>query len=94
MDTIHSLKLIEGKFTPPEARKIIIDLISSKINYHAMEAFSERERFNRDISYSEKRIAELKEARTSLENIIHYASEKGLNLKVESLIMIKFVEEK
>ena len=92
MEHKHSLKLIEGEFIPLEARKVIYDLISSKISYHRLEAFSIKERFNGDISYSEKRIEELKDARRHLEEIITYSSEKGLNLKIESFITITFIE--
>lgn len=92
MDQIHNLKLIDGQFAPLEARKVISDLIGSKINYHTMEAFSIKERFNIDVSFSEQRIAELKEARSHLEDIINNALEKGLNLKVESFIRITFIE--
>ncbi len=92
MDQIHNLKLIDGQFAPLDALKMISDLISSKINYHTMEAFSNKERFNVDISFSEQRIAELKKARKDLENIINTASEKGCDLKVESFIGITFIE--
>lgn len=92
MDQIHNLKLIDGEFAPLEARKVISDLIGSKINYHTMEAFSVKERFNVDVSFSEQRITELKEARSHLEDIIKDASERGLNLKVESFIEIRFIE--
>lgn len=91
MDQIHNLKLIDGQFAPLEALKVISDLISSKINYHTMEAFSNKERFNIDISFSEQRIAELKKAGKDLEDIINAALEKGLNLKVESFIGITFI---
>ena len=93
MDTKHNLKLIDGKFTPSEARKVILDLIGTKINFHTMEAFSIKERFNGDVSYSEQRIAELKEARRHLEDIIKNASEKGQNLKVVSFIGITCIKE-
>ncbi|MDP4283676.1 MAG: hypothetical protein Q8891_04595 [Bacteroidota bacterium] len=93
MDQIHNLKLIEGQFAPLEARKVIFDLINSKINYHNLEAFSIKERFNGNISYSEKRIEELKEVRRRLEDIVNDASERGLNLEVESFIKITLIED-
>lgn len=89
----HKLKLIDGTFTSSEAGKVLFDLISSKINYHAMQAFSIKERFGGDVSFSEKRIEDLKETRRRLEEIINRASEKGLNLKVESFIEITLIEE-
>lgn len=93
MDNIHQLALIDGNFTPSEARKVILDLISSKINYHNMEAFSVKERFNGDVCHSEKRIEALKEARRCLEEVINYTSAKGLNLKIQSVIELTFIEK-
>lgn len=58
-----------------------------------MQAFSIKERFGGDVSFSEKRIEDLKETRRRLEEIINRASEKGLNLKVESFIEITLIEE-
>lgn len=88
----HSLKLIEGQFTPSETRNVLNDLISSKIRYHNLEAFSIKERFNGDVSYSEKRVGELREVARQIEEIVHYTSEKGLNLIIESSIKIRFVK--
>ena len=93
MDNKHSLKLIDGTFTPSEARKVMFDLINSKINYHNMEAFSIKERFNGDTSYCEKRIKQLKETRRCLEEIINYTLEERVKLRVTSFINITFIEE-
>ena len=89
----HSIKLIEGEFTPSQTRSVLLELIGNKIRYHTLEAFSIKERFNGDVSCSEKRVAELKEASAQVEEILRYSSEKGLNLNIESFIDIKFVEE-
>lgn len=93
MKNRHNLKLIDGKFKPAEAGKVLFDLISRKINHHQMEIFSNEERFGKDLSNSKNRIEQLKELRRSLEEIINYTSEKGLNLKIESFIEITFIEE-
>ena len=93
MENKHSLKLIEGVFTPLEAWKVVFDLISSKLSYHSLEVYSISERCNGDVSYAEKRIAELKDARKRLEDIIAYTSEKGLKLEIESFINISFCEQ-
>lgn len=93
MENKHRLKLIEGKFMPSEAGKVLFDLISRKINYHNMEIFSNEERFGKDLSASKSRIEELKESRRCLEEIITYTSAKGLNLKIESFIEIILIEE-
>ena len=92
MEKTHSLKLIEGQFTPSQTRNVLLDLISHKIRYHNLEALSIQERFNGDISYSEKRIAELKQISILVEEIVRFASEEGLNLKIESFIQIELIK--
>ena len=93
MENKHILKLIDGKFIPSEAREVLFDLISSKINYHQMEMFSNEERFGKDESNSESRIEQLKDVRRRLKEIIDYTSKKGLSLKIESFIDITFIKE-
>jgi len=92
MENKHNFKLIEGEFTPSEAGKVLFTLVNSKINYHNLEAFSIKERFNGDVSHSERRIEELKSVNMSLTTIINFASEKGLHLKINSCIEITFIE--
>lgn len=92
MEKKHSLKLIEGQFEPSQARSLLFDLIGYKIRYHNSEAFSIKERYNGDISYSLKRVSELKESLAKLEDILSYTVEKGLKLKVDSFIEISFVK--
>lgn len=89
----HSIKLIEGKFTPSQTRSVLLELVANKIRYHSLEAFSIKERFNGDVSYSEKRIAELKEATAQIKEIVRYTSEKGLKLKIHSFIEICVLKE-
>jgi hypothetical protein len=93
METKHVLKLIDGKFIPSEAGKVLFDLISRKINYHQMVRFSNEERFGKDESNSKSIIKQLKEERRRLEEIIDYTSKNGLDLKIEILIDIKFIKE-
>ncbi len=88
MEDKHNLKFIDGTFTPAEARKVLLTLISYKINYHQMELFSNEERFNKDLSHSKKRIEELKDVERSLKKIMDSASEKGAFLKLNGYIEI------
>lgn len=93
MENKHILKLIEGKFMPSEAGKVLFELISRKISYHQMELFSNEERFGTDESNSKTRIEQLKDVRRRLEEIIDYSSKTGLNLKIESFIDITLLKE-
>lgn len=88
MNTKHNLKLIDGKFLPAEAGKVLFGLLSYKINYHQMELFSNEERFGKDLSNSIKRIKELKVVNSSLKKIIDLTSEKGQILKISCFIKI------
>ena len=93
MENKHVLKLIDGLFMPSDAGNILFDLISRKINYHQIELFSNEERFGNDLSNSISRIEQLNEIKNSLHEIIVYASEKGMSLKIDSLIHITCIEE-
>lgn len=87
-----SFKLIDGQFTPAEAGQVVYALISSKINYHSMQKFSNVERFGKDASYSEKRIAALKKLKDSIKKVFDSAEKKGLNVKVDGVIDITIIE--
>ncbi len=88
MKKTHCLKLIDGTFSAADAENVISTLISSKINYHSIESFSNKERFNKDTAHNERRIEELKEAREYLDLIIKRAKQYNRNLVIESYINI------
>lgn len=94
MEKIQQLTLIDGTFAPTEARKLLSDIISRKINYHQLEMFSNEERFGKDISNSKKRIEALRATNEQLKMIIDDAIEKQYRLQVTSFIDIKYVEDK
>ena len=85
-----NFKLVNGVFDPSEAKKILMDLINTKINYHSLEAFRNHIRFNTEISSSEKRIEELKKTRESIQEIIELAEKNNMKLEVKSEIFIEF----
>ncbi len=93
MENKHVLKLIDGIFMPSDAGNVLFDLISRKINYHQIELFSNEERFGNDLSNSISRIKQLNDIKNSLHEIIAYASENGMSLKIESRIHITCIEE-
>ncbi len=92
MEKKQNYTLIEGTFTPAEAGRVLFDLIRSKISYHSMENFSARERFGKDESHSEKRIKSLRQLQNSLKEVFEFAEKNGLNLKIDGLIEISFIE--
>jgi hypothetical protein len=88
----HSFKLIDGQFSPSDAGKVVFALVSSKINYHSMEKFSNEERFGKDAAHSEKRITALKKVKDLLKKVFDSAEQKGLNVKIDGFIEITIIE--
>jgi hypothetical protein len=62
------IQINQRKFSVSEAGKVLFALINSKINYHSMIAFSDSERYNKDLSRSRQRIDQLKKVSEKLRN--------------------------
>lgn len=92
MITENKLLLIDGKFAPEEAKKILLTLLDDKIKFHKDEMFSIKEMYNGDTSHSEKRINALNESRTKLLELLEKARQKQLYLKINSEIIISLIE--
>ncbi len=84
------IKLIEGKFSPEDAKEVLLELINHKINFHSLKNFSSEERFGKSIEGSKKRIEYLKKAKEKVVEIIDKAKHDNCNLRLESCINISF----
>ena len=62
----HTTTLIEGNFELENAKSLLLDLVSRKINYHQIRKFSNTERFGNDPEHSEQRIAALTQEKEAL----------------------------
>lgn len=83
--------LVRGEYSAVEAREIVSNLISQKINFHNLVDFSSYERYGKPDENSVKRIAELKESRKSLLEIIEAAKKEGKTVKINSNITIELM---
>jgi hypothetical protein len=92
MEKTHQFKLVNGTFDTEHAGRVLFDLIGTKINFHNMERFSIRERFNGDTSQHDKRINELKEAMEYVRSVLKMAETEGKRLKLEGTIKIRLVK--
>lgn len=86
--------LIDGTFKPEGAAKVLFALVNSKINYHNLEAFSNRERFGSDITKAEKRIKDLQLMNRQIKNAIDYAVKHNKEIEVSGIINIKFLDKR
>ena len=88
----QDLKLIEGEFTPADAKEVLMSLYSSKLNFHQMKNFSSIERFGKKDETSTKRIPELKESLRVISAIIQEAASKKKKLILTATVNIEFAD--
>jgi len=93
MKNKQDFKLIDGQFTPLEAKSILFTLVNSKINFHSMESFGITIRSSGDVSFHEKRIKELKKTNADIKKLMDYALKNKLQVKVNGNIEIQLLNE-
>lgn len=91
MNTTQHYKLIEGDFAPDKAAHVLLSLVKSKIEYHNVEKLSNTERFGKDITHSERRLAELHELRRMLQSACRSAEQNEQHLKIRGWIEIESI---
>lgn len=70
MKKTETIELINGTFTPIEARDVLLNLLDSKINFHNLKDWSSRERFGKPDADSEQRLKHLKDSKDKVETLI------------------------
>jgi len=93
MKNKKKLTFIEGDFTYAEAKEILINIFSSKINFHTLKNWSSQERFGKDDEIAQKRIPALKNEMKKIEGILSEAKAKNKKLVVSSDIKISLLED-
>ncbi len=84
--TNSKFSLIKGKFSAPEAAKVLLSLFDYKINYHNMEVFSLRERNpNAEMIRHEQRLSELKQARMELNQLLSASDSQNIQLSIKAM---------
>ncbi|WMN12965.1 hypothetical protein QYS49_35125 [Marivirga salinae] len=83
--------LLRGEYSAEEAKEIISNFITQKINFHNMRNFRSQVRYEKPDENSLKRIEELKESRKSIMELINTAKEEGKMLKIDSTITIELI---
>ena len=89
----QAFKLIDGNFSTKESREILINVFSSKIQFHQMNNFSSKERFGKEDKTAIKRIPQLKKSLEKLLKIIDSAEKKGEQVQIKSEVIISLVEK-
>jgi hypothetical protein len=92
MEVTKKLTLIEGSFTAGEAKEILLNIFSTKINFHEMKNFSSLDRYGKEDELSKMKILKLK---NEIENVFQLVSVADLNknkLMITSEINISLSE--
>jgi hypothetical protein len=93
MKNIENLTIIKGTFECDEAKDILYNIFSSKINFHQLKNFSSLERFGKNDEVAQKRIPELKMELEKLQDIFNEAKALNKRLVVNSEIKISLADD-
>jgi hypothetical protein len=85
------LSLIAGEFSQEEAREILMNVFSTKINFHQRKNFSSWERFGEDDPTAVKRLPALQEEVAHLEQLLSAAKNSGARLRIHADITLEFL---
>ncbi len=88
MNKTEKLSLIEGTFSDIEAKEILINVFTQKINFHQRKNFSSQERFGKVDATASKRIIELKKGMEQALAIVELAQKNKQNISISSEINI------
>jgi hypothetical protein len=83
MNTPRKFQLIDGTFTPDEARHVLCAMVKSKIDFHSLAKHSETERSAQSGLSSEERLIALRELDEKLKALFASAKAAGKKLEVK-----------
>ena len=89
MSHSETFSLIEGSFKADEAREILLNIISAKIQFHQMKNISSKERLGKQDDKSLKRIQELKVSMEKVLELITDSKKNDSSVVISSTINIQ-----
>lgn len=94
MKKTKKLKLIEGTFMHDDAKEILMNVFSTKIQYHKLKNFSSQERLGKDDVFAKKRIQALKKEIVKFQKLISEAETSSNRIVISSEIFISIDNDK
>lgn len=88
----ETLTIIEENFTSDEAKDVIMNLFSSKLNYHQIKNWSSQEKFGKNDEIAQEKIPALKNEMKRFEEILLEAKANNKKLVISSEINIELLE--
>lgn len=83
MNTQQHFQLIDGTFTPDQAREVLGAMVKGKIDFHSLVKHSETERSAQSGLNSEERLVALRELDEQLKALLESAKASGKRLVVK-----------
>ena len=93
METTKKISLIEGNYTPSEAKEMLLDLYNKNINFNKVKNFSSQIRFGEDDELAVERIENLTKAVNYLTELLKDAKAENKKLVIKSVIEISYENE-
>lgn len=93
MKSMEKLKLIEGKFSPMDAKELLLNLIGSKIQFHTNKNFSTEICTGTPDIISLKKIISLRSTRERMIALLDEAQANDLKVEIKSTVKIYFTEK-
>lgn len=81
--------LINGTFSASDAKKVLLEMLHNKINFHNRQIQSIQEQTGRDTSLSENRIDELFNTTEKVKELLLSAAKQGLSVRIECPLLIQ-----
>ena len=92
MNTQQHFQLIDGTFTPDQARQVLGSMVKSKIEFHSLVKHSESERSAQSGLSSEERLRALRALDEQLKALFESAKADGKKLEVKGSFDITLVD--
>ncbi|HET8902622.1 MAG TPA: hypothetical protein VFN16_01345 [Saccharospirillum sp.] len=86
-------QLIDGVFSPDDARSILMALIEHKIQFHERDGWSKKERLGKTDEHGARRIRQLQQTKADLADLIDAAGDSAERLAIRCTIEISQVSE-
>jgi hypothetical protein len=93
MKTTREIKLIDGDFTPSEAKALLLNMLNYKLNFHNIKKLSSYERYGKEDEFSLNRIKELNESIATVNNLFGNLIKPTQPITIRSYISMNVAEE-
>ncbi len=85
----NNIKLVEGIYSPINSADVLLSLIADKIKFHNLQILSSKNEDDPNVIHAKKRIAELKESRKLITNLIIHARDQNFHMKIDGTVNIE-----